>query len=65
MSTGDLGSLAMSPLSALVVAQDEPMGLEGLEGYNRNNAGVLLLLVQGQLHTKCVLGCHTHILRAK
>ena len=56
LSTGDLGSPAMSPLLALVVVHDEPMGLEGLEGCNRNNAGKLLLLVQGQLHTKCVLG---------
>ena len=46
----------MSPLLALVVTHDEPMGLEGLGGCNRNNAGALLLLVQGQLHTRCVLG---------
>ena len=56
LSTGDLGSPAMSPLLALVVAHVEPMGLEGLVDCNRNNAGALLLLVQGQLHTKCVLG---------
>ena len=55
LSTGDLGSPAMSPLLALVVAHDEPMGLEGLVDCNRNNAGALLLLVQGQLHTRCVL----------
>ena len=45
----------MSPLLALVVAHVEPMGLEGLWGCNRNNAGALLLLVRDQLHTRCVL----------
>ena len=55
LSTGDLGSPAMSPMLALVVAHDEPMGLEGLGGCNRNNAGALLLLVWNQLHTRCVL----------
>ena len=55
MSTGDLGSLAMSPVSALVVAHVEHMGLVGLGGCSRNNAGALLLLAQDQLHTRCVL----------
>ena len=55
LSTGDLGSPAMSPVLALVVAHVEPMGLEGLGGCSRDNAGVLLLLVRDQLHTKCVL----------
>jgi len=47
LSTGDLGSTAMSPLLALVVAHDEPMGLEGLEGCNRNNAGAGLEELEG------------------
>ena len=55
LSTGDLGSPAMSPVLALVVAHVEPMGLEGLGGCNRTNAGTLLLLVWDQLHTRCVL----------
>ena len=55
LSTSDLGSPAMSPLLVLVFAHDEPMGLEGLGGCNRNNAGALLLLVWDQLHTRCVL----------
>ena len=44
LSTGDLGSPAMSPMLALVVAHVEPMGLEGLRGCSRDNAGALLLL---------------------
>ena len=56
LSTGDLGSPAISPVLALVVEHVEPMGPEGLGGCSRNNAGALLLLVQGQLHTRCVLG---------
>ena len=55
LSTGDLGSPAMSPVLALVVAHVEPMGLEGLGGCSRDNAGALLLLVWDQLHTRCVL----------
>ena len=54
-STGDLGSPAMSPVLALVVEHVEPMGLEGLEGCSRNNAGALLLPARDQLHTRCVL----------
>jgi len=45
LSTGDLGSLTMSLVLALVVEHVEPMGPEGLGGYSRNNAGVLLLPV--------------------
>ena len=55
MSTGDLGSVAMSPVLALVVAHIEPMGLEGLRGCSRHNAGALLLPVRDQLHTRYVL----------
>jgi len=55
LSTGDLGSPAMSHVLALVVAHVEPMGLEGLVGCSRNNAGPLLLPAWDQLHTRCVL----------
>ena len=55
LSTGDLGPLAMSHVLALVVAHVKPMGLEGFGGCSRNNAGALLLLVQDELHTRCVL----------
>jgi len=55
LSTGDLGSPAMSPLLAPVVAHVEPTGLEELEGCSHYNAGALLLLVWDQLHTRCVL----------
>jgi len=55
LSTGGLGSPTMSPLLALVVAHVEPMGLEGHEGCSHDNAGALLLPVQDQLHTRCVL----------
>jgi len=55
LSTGDLGSPAMSPVLVLVVAHDEPTGLEGLRGCSRYNAGALLLLARDQLHTRCVL----------
>ena len=55
LSTGDLGSPAMSPVLALVVEHVEPMGPEELEGCSHNNAGALLLPAQDQLHTRCVL----------
>ena len=55
LSTGDLGSPAMSPLLALVVVHVEPTGLEELEGCSRYNAGALLLPARDQLHTRCVL----------
>ena len=41
---------------AHVIAHVKPMGLEGRRGCSRNNVGALLLLVRGQLHTRCVLG---------
>ena len=55
MSTGNLGSTAMSPVLALVVAHVEPMGPKGLGGYSRNNAGALLLPAWDQRNTRCVL----------
>ena len=55
LSTGDLGLPAISPVMALVVEPVEPMGPEGLGGYNRNNASALLLLARDQLHIRCVL----------
>ena len=55
LSTGDLGSPAMSPVLALVVAHVEPMGLEGLRGCSHNNASALLLPTRDQLYTRCVL----------
>ena len=55
LSTGDLGSPAMSPVLVLMVAHGEPMSLKVLGGYSRNNTGALLLLAQDQLHTRCVL----------
>ena len=48
--------LALRPwVLAIVVAHVEPMGLEGLGGCSRDNAGALLLLARDQLHTRCVL----------
>ena len=55
LSTGDLGSPAMSPVLALVVEHAEPMGPEELESCSHNNAGELLLPARDQLHTRCVL----------
>jgi len=55
LSTSDLGSPTMSPVLALAVAHVEHMGLEGLGGCSRNNAGALLLPARDQLHTRCVL----------
>jgi len=54
LSTGDLGSPAMSPVLALVVEHVKPMGPEGLGGCSRNNPGALLLLARDQLHSRCV-----------
>jgi len=55
LSTGDLGSSAMSPELALVVEHVEPMGPEGLGGCSHKNAGALLLAARDQLHIRCVL----------
>jgi len=55
LSTGDLGSLAIFPVLALVVEHVEPLGPEGLGGCSHNNAGALLLPARDQLHTRCVL----------
>ena len=55
LPTGDLGLPAMSPVSVPAAEHIEPMGPEGFGGYSRGNAGALLLLAWGQLHTMCVL----------
>jgi len=55
LSTGDLGSPAMSSVLALVVEHVELMGPEGLRVCSHNNAGALLLLARDQLHARCVL----------
>ena len=55
LPTGDLGPLAMSPVSVPAAEHVNPMGPEGLGGYSRTNAGALLLPARDQLHTRCVL----------
>jgi len=55
LTTGDLGLLATSPVSAPAAEHVEPTGPEGLGGCSRGNAGALLLPARDQLHTRCVL----------
>jgi len=55
LSTGDLGTPAMSPVSSPAAEHVEPTGPEGLGGCSHGNVGTLLLLAWDQLHTMCVL----------